>query len=61
MSSYIPTKNKAVILLSTIHDKEEINKTTKNPEIIMDYNATKGGDDTVDKLCVAYTPARILR
>lgn len=59
--SYVPRKNKAVILLSTMHDEAHIDASSNKPEIIMDYNATKGGVDTVDKLCATYSVKRITR
>lgn len=61
MVSYVPKKNKAVILLSTMHDTGAISEETNKPEIIMDYNATKGGVDTVDQMCASYSVARITR
>ncbi|XP_039954166.1 piggyBac transposable element-derived protein 4-like [Bactrocera tryoni] len=59
--SFTPKKNKAVILLSTMHYKAETNPETSKPEIIHDYNATKGGVDTFDKLMHSYTSARRTR
>ena len=59
--SFVPKKNKAVILLSTMHNSGIINEETNKPEIIEDYNATKGGVDTVDQMCGSYTVARITR
>lgn len=59
--SYVPRKNKAVILLSTMHDTSNIDKDTGKPEIILDYNSTKGGVDTVDKMCATYSVSRITR
>ncbi|XP_060846028.1 piggyBac transposable element-derived protein 4-like [Rhopalosiphum padi] len=61
LSSYVPRKNKTVILLSTMHDKGSLDNFTKKPEIIMDYNSTKGGVDTVDKMCATYTVSRITK
>ncbi|KAJ8914727.1 hypothetical protein NQ315_017437 [Exocentrus adspersus] len=49
--SYIPKKGKNVLLVSGIHYDDEIDKKTNKPEIIMEYNRTKGGVDSVDK-CV---------
>ncbi|XP_053968719.1 piggyBac transposable element-derived protein 4-like [Anastrepha ludens] len=47
--SYIPKKNRAVILLSTLHHYSKIsNRRDKKPEIILDYNKCKGGVDTLD-------------
>ncbi|XP_055838818.1 piggyBac transposable element-derived protein 4-like [Episyrphus balteatus] len=56
--SYVPKKNKNVLLVSSMHDNQEINEETGKPEMIMDYNATKGGVDTVDKMCATYNVAR---
>lgn len=51
-------RNKAVILLATIDDKGEIDEATNKPNIILDYNRTKGGVDTVDQMCTTYTTQR---
>lgn len=59
--SYVPRKNKAVILLSTMHHDSKIDVETRKPEIIMDYNCSKGGVDTVDKMCAAYSVSRIIQ
>lgn len=56
--SFTPKTNKSVILLSTMHYKEEINPSTSKPIIIDDYNATKGGVDTFDKMMHNYSTAR---
>lgn len=56
--SYIPKPRKNVILLSTMHYDDEINKITGKPSVIMDYNATKSGVDILDKMCEAYNCAR---
>lgn len=59
--SYIPKKGKNVLLVSGIHYEDEIDDNTNKPEIIMDYNRTKGGVDCVDKLCAAYDVSRNTR
>lgn len=59
--SYVPKKNKAVILLSTMDDTGEIDQITKKPDIILNYNKTKCGVDTVDQKCTSYTTQRITR
>lgn len=59
--SYSTMKNKSVILISTMHDNEEIDEETKRPRIIVDYNATKCGVDIVDKMCATYSVSRITR
>ncbi|KAG1971378.1 hypothetical protein F2P79_002510 [Pimephales promelas] len=57
--SYCPRKNKNVLLMSTLHRDAAIsNKDHKKPEIILDYNKTKGGVDTLDKLVGTYTCQR---
>lgn len=56
--SYVPKKGKNVLLVSSMHDDAQINEDTGKPEIIMDYNRTKGGVDTVDKMCETYNVAR---
>lgn len=58
--SYIPKRNKNVLLISTKHydDSTGIDDATGKPIIITDYNSTKGGVDTVDQLCANYNCAR---
>lgn len=62
--SYIPKERKNVLLLSTLHHDDEIDVNTGNlqkPAIITEYNSTKGGVDTVDKLTASYDCARNTR
>lgn len=59
--SYIPKKNKNVLLLSSLHRDGNVDPATGKPEIILDYNSTKGGVDCVDKLCASYNCARNTR
>lgn len=61
MVSYVPRKNKSVILLSTFHDDDQMDPDTRKPQVILDYNGTKGGVDTVDKMCAAYSVSRITK
>jgi len=57
--SYIPKKNRNVVLMSTAHNSKEVsNREDKKPKIILDYNATKGAVDTLDKLIATYTCKR---
>lgn len=56
--SYIPKKGKNVLLMSSLHRDDIIDSETGKPDIIVNYNQTKGGVDTVDKLCAAYNCAR---
>ena len=58
--SYVPKKNKAVILLSTMHRGISIveEDPKKRPEIITFYNETKIGVDLVDQMVHTYTCKR---
>ena len=48
LTSYVPKKGKAVILLSSMHHDDEIDENhSKKPAIIMHYNATKSGVDNL--------------
>ena len=59
MCSYVPKKNKAVILLSTMHDDDTISDAIhQKPEMILFYNKTKAGVDTMDQMCSRYTSQR---
>lgn len=44
-----------------MHDVKEVDEATGKPTIILDYNATKGGVDTVDQKCANYTTKRKTR
>lgn len=44
-----------------MHYDAAIDRETGKPEIIIDYNQTKGGVDVVDKMCEAYNCARATR
>lgn len=60
--SYVPKKNKNVLLFSTLHDDDTIDKDTGDafkPEVITYYNKNKSGVDTVDQLKSIYSVARI--
>lgn len=60
--SYKPKPNKIVLLLSTMHHKDEIDPSETNkswkPSIITFYNHTKGGVDVVDELKSNYSVSR---
>jgi hypothetical protein len=59
LCSYVPKKNKSVILLSTMHMTADVEQTTTaKPEIIKYYNQTKGGVDTMEKMLSEYTVKR---
>ena len=60
--SYVPKRNKAVILLSTMHhDKKIAEGDDKKPDIIIHYNETKSGVDNLDHLVRLYTSKRATR
>lgn len=56
--SYVPKKNKLVLLLSSLHQNPDIDDETGKPVAILDYNRTKGGTDLFDQFCHRYTTAR---
>lgn len=60
--SYCPTKGRVVVLLSSMHDKNEIQADNKKkPLMIVDYNKTKAGVDTLDQMVRTYTTKRKTR
>ena len=62
--SYVPTKNKVILLLFSMHNDDKIDEYTgdaQKPKIITSYNKSKGGVDVVDKLCASYTSAQNTR
>lgn len=56
--SSVTKKKKVVLVLSTLHDENEVDDETGKPVQIMDYNATKGGVDTVDLMCSRISTSR---
>jgi hypothetical protein len=58
--SYFPKKNKAVILLSTLHvDNSDISpEPHRKPNVILDYNQWKAGVDTLDQVVRHYSCKR---
>jgi len=57
--SYVPTKGKSVILLSSMHTDAQIsNREDKKPEIILNYNRSKGSVDTLDQMVETYSTKR---
>lgn len=59
LCSYVPKKNRAVLLLSTMHSTGVIESTdAAKPEIITYYNSTKGAVDTFDKMLGEYSTKR---
>lgn len=61
MVSYVPSKSKAVLLLSTEHHDDAVSGEGTNfkPDIILHYNKTKGAVDTTDKMVKEYSARRI--
>ncbi|XP_026175349.1 piggyBac transposable element-derived protein 4-like [Mastacembelus armatus] len=61
--SYVPKRNRTVLLLSTRHSTPEINGECKRmkPQAIVDYNHTKGGVDNLDKLLATYSCRRMTK
>ncbi|XP_053089051.1 piggyBac transposable element-derived protein 4-like [Pangasianodon hypophthalmus] len=58
--SYLPKKDKNVVLLSTLHKTAEISdREDKKPAIILDYNHNKGGVDNLDKVIGTYCCRRM--
>ncbi|KAJ8941259.1 hypothetical protein NQ314_010457 [Rhamnusium bicolor] len=57
--SYLPKKNRAVILMSTMHQDGIVSHMDqKKSEIILEYNRTKGGVDNLNKLVRTYSSKR---
>jgi hypothetical protein len=59
--SYVERKNKNVLMWSTLHHDDTIDKESgdkQKPEIVTFYNLTKGGVDALDKLSASYDIAR---
>ena len=53
--SYCPKKNKNVLVLSTMHrDASLSTREDRKPQMILDYNSTKGGVDNLDKVTATY-------
>ncbi|XP_016664280.1 piggyBac transposable element-derived protein 4-like, partial [Acyrthosiphon pisum] len=59
--SMVTKKKKVVLVLSSMHDDNFTDEGTGKPNQIMDYNATKGGVDTVDLMCARCSTSRNTR
>lgn len=57
LMSFVPKKNKSVILLSTLHHSPSIDSQGK-ADINTFYNRTKGGVDILDQMCHTYSCQR---
>lgn len=58
--SHTPKKHKIVLLASSYTQSTAVDVRGK-PEVILHYNATKGGTDSFDQLCHSYTTSRSTR
>nr|XP_054600172.1 piggyBac transposable element-derived protein 4-like [Nothobranchius furzeri] len=57
--SYCPKKNKNVLVMSTMHTDASLStREDKKPQMILDYNSTKGGVDNLDKVTATYSCQR---
>ena len=60
MVSYVPRKNKSVILLSSQHNDQAVSTAEKaKPVNILDYNKSKGAVDSADKMLKEFSCHRI--
>ena len=58
--SYVPQVNKVVLLLSSMHFDNKIQENESfKPDMILNYNATKGSANTLDQLVNNYTCKRV--
>ncbi|XP_070303236.1 piggyBac transposable element-derived protein 4-like [Salvelinus sp. IW2-2015] len=58
--SYLPKRNKNVVLLRTLHKTAEISDhEDRKTAIILDYNHNKGGVDNLDKVIGTYSCRRM--
>ena len=58
--SYMPKKNKKVVLLSTRHAEADVSvREDKKPVIVLDYNRNKVGVDNLDKVIGTYSCRRM--
>ncbi|VEN50428.1 unnamed protein product, partial [Callosobruchus maculatus] len=56
--SFVPKRNRSVILLSSMHHTDLVNKESNKPEINEFYNSTKSGVDSLDQKCASYSCSR---
>ncbi|XP_048860681.1 piggyBac transposable element-derived protein 4-like [Brienomyrus brachyistius] len=57
--SYTTKKKKNVVLMSTFHKSADVvDRLDRKPQIILDYNETKGGVDTMNQLVSLYSCKR---
>lgn len=58
IASYVPSKGKAVIMLSTMHHDASTEGDAQKPEIVLHYNANKSGVDNMDHLATIFSCKR---
>ncbi|CAL9706202.1 unnamed protein product [Knipowitschia caucasica] len=57
--SYCPKRNKNVLVMSTMHTDASLStREDMKPQMILDYNSTKGGVDNLDKVTATYSCQR---
>ncbi|KAI3351310.1 hypothetical protein L3Q82_005847 [Scortum barcoo] len=57
--SYCPKRNKNVLVMSTMHTEASLStREDMKPQMILDYNSTKGGADNLDKVTATYSCQR---
>ncbi|KAJ4451983.1 hypothetical protein ANN_03467 [Periplaneta americana] len=61
MVSHVPRKNRAVVLVSSMHHSKTFDDVSGKPEIIAYYNMTKGSVDSLDEKCAQYSCGRRTR
>lgn len=59
--SHVPKAGNNVVLVSTMHNDDNVDAETQKPDIYLCYNDTIGGVDVVDCLCASYNCARATR
>ncbi|XP_014853421.1 PREDICTED: piggyBac transposable element-derived protein 3-like [Poecilia mexicana] len=57
--SYCPKRNKNILVMSTMHKDASLStREDMMPQMILDYNSTKGGVDNLDKVTATYSCQR---
>ena len=56
--SYVPKRNKNVLMMSSSHSSTSITDCHKKPTVITDYNERTGGVDSLDKNCEEFSCLR---
>ena len=60
LCSYVPKKNKSVIMISTSNYEKRVEEALPNkPNVITEYNKSKSGVDTLDQLVKTYSCKRV--